>query len=136
MAGTLTQLELDGSRLDMNQQLDATCLIWRQTDMGAVNPATGQFMAGSTVTVYEGPCWVGPILSRRDRFDVHGEQQIYQNQYRVTLPWDAFGIKIGDNFRVTNAHDLNLETRDMVVKDVLMTTDTIAQRLTVIDIKE
>lgn len=136
MAGTLSRLELEGIRVDQDQQLDAQCIIWRDTNPGVIDKNTGFFMGASTLTIYEGPCAFQPILSRRDRFDVHGERQIYQNQYRLTLPWDAFGIRIGDIVRITESEDQDLDLRDMVVKDVLMVSDTSARRLTLIDILE
>lgn len=133
---TLSRLELEGIRKDQNDQHDAECIVWRETSPGTVDRNTGEFMGPTTVTIYSGPCSVAPIVSRRDRFDVHGEQQIYQNQYRALLPWDAFDIRIGDYFRVTSSEDDDLDLRDMEVKDVLLVSDTSQRRLTLIDIKE
>lgn len=136
MAGTLHKIEIDGIRVDQLAQLDAQCLIWRVTDPGTISKIDATYTNPSTTTIYTGPCYFAPIVSRRDRFDIHGEQQVYQNQNRVLLPWDAFGIKIGDFFRVTDSQDDDLELRDQVVKDVLMVSDLSLRRLTTIDIKE
>lgn len=136
MAGSLFRLELEGIRVDQIAQLDAECLIWRQLDPGTISKVDASYTNPSTVTVYSGICSFAPIVSRRDRFDVHGEQQIYQNQNRVLLPWDAFGVRIGDLLRVTLSEDDDLNLKDQVVKDVLLVSDISLRRLTTIDIDE
>lgn len=138
--GSLSQIELNGLRVDQNAELDSECIIWRETSAGTISKVDATFSAPVQVTVYTGPCFCAPIVSRRDRFDVHGEQQVYQNQYRVLLPWDAgqptFSIKIGDFLRITSSEDTDFLLKDMVVKDVLLVSDISLRRLTVIDIEE
>jgi hypothetical protein len=141
MAGTLHKTELDGIRVDQNAQLDAECIIWRTLSPGTISKVDATYTNPSTETIYVGPCYFAPIVSRRDRFDVHGEQQVYQNQNRVLLPWDAGSelgqeIRIGDLFRVTSSKDDNLDLRDQEIKDVLMVSDISLRRLTTIDIHE
>lgn len=136
MAGSLTREELEGIRIDQEAELDAQCLIWRETSPGTISKVTGEFMSPQTETIYEGPCSFAPIVSRRDRFDVHGEQQVYQNQNRLLIPWDAFEVKIGDFCRITESEDQDLNLKDMVVKDVLLVSDLTLRRLTLIDILE
>lgn len=134
--GSLQRIELAGIRVDHTAILADQCLIWRITDQGTINKADASYSNPSTLTVYQGLCHFVPIVSRRDRFDIHGEQQIYQNQNRVLLPWDAFGIRIGDLFRVTQTEDEDLKLKDQVVKDVLLLSDTSLRRLTTVDIQE
>lgn len=141
MAGTLSQIELDGIRVDQNAQLDATCLIWRVLSEGTISKVDATYSSPSTLTIYTGICYFTPIVSRRDRFDTHGEQQVYQNQNRILLPWDAgvsLGeeIRIGDFLRITSSEDSTLDLRDQVIKDVLMVSDISMRRLTTVDIKE
>jgi hypothetical protein len=136
MPGSLTPIELDGVRTDQEAELDATCLIWRETSPGTPIKATADYLAPETTTVYTGPCFIAPIVSRRDRFDVHGEQQVYQNQYRVLMPWDGAAVQVGDFFTVTVSNDPDFLGRDLTVKDVLYVSDLSLRRLTVIDIKE
>lgn len=141
MAGTLHKIELDGIRVDQTAQLDAMILIWRETGPGTLSKLDATYTNPATLTIYSGACFFAPIVSRRDRFDVHGEQQVYQNQNRVLLPWDAGAatgedIKIGDFARVTSSEDSTLDLRDMVVKDVLLVSDISMRRLTLVDIKE
>ncbi len=138
---TLHQVELDGIRVDQNSLLEATLLIWRITDPGTISKTTAIYSNPTTVTIYNGLGYFAPIVARRDRFDVHGEQQVYQNQNRVLVPWDAGSelgeeIKIGDILRVTASEDSTLDLRDQVIKDVLMVSDITLRRLTTIDIKE
>lgn len=134
--GTLSNLELAGVRVDQNAQLDAECIIWRVTDPGTISKVDATYSNPSTETIYEGLCYYSPIVSRRDRFDVHGEQQVYQHQNRVFVPWDAFGIRIGDLIRITVSEDQDLNLRDQVIKDVLLVSDLTLRRLTTIDIAE
>jgi hypothetical protein len=136
MPGSLLPIELDGIRVDQEAQLDAQCLIWRVLSPGTISTTTAVYTTPSTLTIYQGPCFFAPIVSRRDRFDVHGEQQIYQNQNRVLVPWDAFGIKIGDLIQITVSEDEDLNLRTQEVKDVLMVSDLSLRRLTTIDVRE
>lgn len=134
--GTLSDLEIEGIRVDQTAQLDAECIIWRVLSEGTINKSDASYSNPSTDTVYEGICYFSPIVSRRDRFDVHGEQQVYQHQNRVFVPWDAFGIRIGDFIRITVSEDEDLNLRDQVIKDVLLVSDLTLRRLTTIDIEE
>lgn len=136
MAGSLSRIELDGIRVDQNAQLDAQCIIWRVLDPGTISKVDATYSSPSTTTIYNGICAFAPIVSRRDRFDVRGEQQIYQNQNRVLLPWDAFGVRIGDLLRVTSSEDDDLDLKDQTVKDVLLVSDLSLRRLTTIDVNE
>lgn len=136
MAGTLTKLELAGIRTDQNAQLDAECMIWRELDEGTISKVDAKFNQPTTSTIFTGPCFCAPIVSRRDRFDIHGEQQIYQNQYRILIPYDAPTIRQGDLFRLTTSEDPDLLLKDMTIKDVLLVSDISLRRLTAIDITE
>lgn len=140
MAGTLTPWELDGIRLDQEQQLDSICMIWRVQNEGTISKIDATLSSPAQITIFTGPCFCAPIVSRRDRFDVHGEQQIYQNQYRILLPYDAglpdFSIRVGDFLRVTVSEDPDFLLKDMTVKDVLLVSDISLRRLTTIDIEE
>ena len=137
MAGSLTQIELTGIRVDQEAELDALCTIWRVTDAGTINKTTAVYSSPATTTICtDEPCSFTPIVSRRDRFDVHGEQQVYQNQYRVLLRWDLTGIRIGDLIRITTSEDGDLGSKVMTVKDNLLVSDTTLRRLTCIDIDE
>ena len=140
MVGSLTDIELEGLRLDQEAELDATCLIWRVTDEGTISKVDATFSSPTQVTIFNGPCSITPIVARRDRFDVHGEQQVYQNQYRILVPWDAgqptYSIKIGDMIRITVSEDDDFTTKDLTIKDVLLVSDISLRRLTAIDITE
>lgn len=140
MAGTLTSWELDGIRLDQEDQLDAICMIWRVHSEGDVSKIDATLSSEAQITIFTGPCFCAPIVSRRDRFDIHGEQQIYQNQYRILLPYDAglpdFSIRVGDFIRITVSEDPDFLLKDMTVKDVLLVSDISLRRLTAIDIEE
>ncbi|MDX1407621.1 MAG: DUF6093 family protein [Saprospiraceae bacterium] len=138
--GSLSQIELNGIRVDQEAELDAECLIWREVDLGTISKVDASFSSPTTVNIYSGPCSCSPIVARRDRFDVHGEQQVYQNQYRILVPWDAgqptYSIKIGDYIRITTSEDDDFLAKDMTIKDVLLVSDISLRRLTAIDIKE
>lgn len=138
--GSLSQIELNGLRADQEAELEAQCLIWRVTNEGTISKVDANLSSPTQVTIYSGFCFAAPIVSRRDRFDVHGEQQIYQNQYRILVPWDAgqptYSIKIGDFIRITSSEDVDFLTKDMTIKDVLLVSDISLRRLTAIDIEE
>jgi hypothetical protein len=136
MAGTIHNIELAGIRADQNAQLDAECIIWRELDHGVISRDDAKFNQPATSTIFTGPCFCAPIVARRDRFDVRGEQQIYQNQYRILIPYNAPTIKIGDLFRLTVSEDPDLLLKDMTIKDVLLVSDISLRRLTAIDITE
>lgn len=136
MVGSLSDIELGWIRVDQIAELDAFCTIWRLTNPGTISKTNALLTGPSTVTVFTGLCSVTPIVSRRDRFDVHGEQQVYQNQYRVLLPYDADGIRIGDILQVTSSEDPDFLLKEFEIKDVLLVTDISLRRLTAIDISE
>lgn len=136
MAGTLTKIELAGIRVDQLAQLDAQCIIWRETDLGTISKTDATLSSPSNITIFAGPAFCAPIVSRRDRFDIHGEQQVYQNQYRILIPYDAPTIRIADKFRLTQSEDPDLLFKDMTIKDVLLVSDISLRRLTAIDILE
>ena len=136
MAGTLSKLELAGIRVDQFAQLDAQCIIWRETDLGTISKVDATLNSPSNITIFTGSTFCAPIVSRRDRFDIHGEQQVYQNQYRILIPYDAPTIRIGDKYRLTESEDPDLLLKDMTIKDVLLVSDISLRRLTAIDILE
>ena len=136
MPGSLSPIELDGIRIDQEAELDATCLIWRETSAGTFDKATADYLSPTNQTIFNGACFIAPIVSRRDRFDVHGEQQVYQNQYRVLIPWDGGSVAIGDFITITVSNDPEFLGRNMEIKDVLYVSDLSLRRLTCIDISE
>jgi hypothetical protein len=132
----LTDLELAGIRADVAGFFVDTCTITRVTEEGALNHATAQFAAPTTITVYSGACSIYPIESRRDRFDEFGQGLVYTRQYRVVLPWTEDDVQIRDDFVATVSDDPQLIGRPMEVRDVIVSTNLGYRRLTVQDTRE
>lgn len=136
----ITQQELEGIRLDSNQQLFAdTGVFERITDLGTLDPATAQYSGEVRLTIYSGPCFIYPIMSRRDRFDEFGQGLIFTRQYRVGIPYDpdpADLPQIRDRFHLTQSTDGAIIGREFEVRDVVVSTLIGYRRITVQDTEE
>ena len=130
----LTQGEMEAVRSDFEGLLSDHCLFYRINSQSELQ-AGGGFSTEDASVVYEGPCSIVPISSRRDRFDEFGEGLIYQLQYRVLLPWDASGIQITDRLEVTESDDPEMSNRNFEVRDVHRVSEIGQRRVTVHDIE-
>lgn len=133
----VTDEELAGIRADANQQLfkDAG-RIERITSLGTLNKATAHFEGEVRELIYEGPCSLYPIMSRRDRFDEFGQGLIFTRQYRLVLPWTVDDAQIRDRFIATKSDDPQMIGRELEVRDVVVSTILGYRRLTLHDSRE
>lgn len=138
MAELLTATELAGIRADVGQIFEDECIITRPdvNDPPTLNLTTGVFEGGSSITIYEGPCLITPIISRRDRFDEVSQGLVFTRQYRVALPWTVVNVQIRDHYTTTASDDPQVIGREMLVRDVLVGTNLGYRRLTVQDTRE
>jgi len=136
MAELITASELDGIREDVDQLFENTGKIERVTSIGTLNHATGLYTDQVRVLIYSGPCYIAPIISRRDRFDEVGQGLVFSRQYRVNIPWDQADVQIRDLFTPLTSEDPQLIGREMLVRDVLVQTNVSYRRLTVQDTRE
>ena len=130
----LTDLERRAVQEDFLELLSDRALFYR-IDSASELQEGGSFSAETAHVVYEGPCSITPIVSRRDRFDEFGEGLIYQLQYRVLLPHDATGIQITDRLEVLESDDEEMFNRNFEVRDVHRTSEIGQRRVTVHDIQ-
>lgn len=146
MPNNVSDLELDGLRLDVDFLVgfdfdDSTgkartlCLIERETAKGTINPSTLVYTP-TNATIYAGPCYISPIIFRRERQETVAEETARIRNYRVLLPWDAGDIHRLDLFSITQSADPNLTGRPMTVVDVIYTSDQAGRRLTVQDVDD
>lgn len=138
MAELLTSGELAGIRADVDQIFEDTCLITRPdvNDPPVLNTSTGFYEGGSLITIYQGPCLITPIISRRDRFDEVAQGLVFTRQYRVALPWFEDDVQIRDSYTTLTSDDPQVINRPMLVRDVLVGTNLGYRRLTVQDVRE
>lgn len=132
----ISQLELDGIRIDTTPLFVDLCTIVRPTGPPLFDPVNEDVEPETTVPIYSGVCSIYPIESRRDRFDEFGQGLIFTRQYRVVLPWDVDDIQIRDRVTITQSQDPQLENRPMEVRDVFVSTNLGYRRLTVHDTAE
>lgn len=135
--GSLTSLELKLLRQDYNREIGSgtQCTILRIQD--GIIAKDGSLPADTPTPIYTGPCYLTPIEARRDRWDDRGADHVYQNQYRVVIPWDSGVPMQGDWFRVTSSHaDSELIGRTMMIKDVHFESELGVRRLTVLDLHD
>lgn len=132
----LSQAEIDGIREDARQTVEVDeGVVERITEQGGLLP-NGFREPDTRAVIYNGPCAVYPILSRRDRFDELAEGLVFTRQYRVDLPWSVDDVQIRDRFHVTVSRDLQLMDREFEVRDVVVETNVGLRRLTVHDFRE
>lgn len=138
MPELLTAQELAGIREDVAVIFEDTCRITRPdvNDPPVLNQATGEFEGGTSITIYEGECYITPIISRRDRFDEVGQGLVFTRQYRVALPWDTDDVQIRDLYVTLTSADPQIIGREMLVRDVLVGSNIGYRRLTVQDTRE
>jgi hypothetical protein len=136
MSELLTAYELNAIRADVDQIFEDVGMVERVTSKGVLDHDTAEFAGEVRALVYEGPCLVTPIISRRDRFDEVGQGLIFTRQYRVDLPWDEDEVQIRDVFTITASDDPQVVGREMQVRDVLVGTNLGYRRLTVQDVRE
>lgn len=132
----ISDLELAYIRDDAAQLFKDVGVIERITTLGVLDHDTAEFVGEVRATIYDGPCSIYPIESRRDRFDEFGQGLIFTRQYRVSLPWDEEDIQIRDLFHLTISNDPQAINREMEVRDVFVSTLLGYRRLTVQDTVE
>lgn len=136
MSELLTTNELVGIRTDVDQLFEDEGRIERITSIGTLNHSTAQYTGETRDLIYEGPCSLYPIISRRDRFDEIGQGLVFTRQYRVQLPYTVDDVQIRDVFTLLVSADTQAIGREMLVRDVLIGTNLGYRRLTVQDTLE
>jgi hypothetical protein len=136
VAELLTQGELDGIRVDVDQIFEDVGKIERITSPGVLDHETALYTGEVRALIYSGPCLIAPIISRRDRFDEFGQGLVFTRQYRVDIPWDIDDVQIRDLFTSLSSSDPQVIGREMLVRDVLVGTNVGYRRLTVQDTRE
>ncbi len=132
----LTDIELAGIRLDVDQLFEDTCTIERVTTKGTLNHSTAKFTGEVRDLIYSGRCFIKPIISRRDRFDEVGQGLVFTRQYRVGIPHTVTTVQIRDLFTATVSRDPQVVSREMQVRDALVGSNLGYRRLTVQDTRE
>lgn len=137
MTDLITPNELAGLRTDVDQIFSYECNITRDQGEGDLNENTSEYdNKPDDLVLYNGPYFLSPIISRRDRFDEFGEGLIFTRQYRVAIPYTVDNIQIRDLFVAVTSDDPQLVGRPMLVRDVLVATHLGYRRLTVQDTRE
>lgn len=137
MTDLITSSELAGVRVDVDQIFSYECNVTRSQGEGDLNENTSKFEnVPAPLVIYNGPYFLAPIISRRDRFDEFGQGLVFTRQYRVVLPHTADDIQIRDLFIPVTADDTQLVGREMLVRDVIVGTHLGYRRLTVQDTRE
>lgn len=137
MVDLVTSNELTGIRTDVEQIFSFRCQVLRSEGRGDLNEATSEYENVPNPTIlYDGPYFLTPIISRRDRFDEFGQGLVFTRQYRVDIPFDEDTIQIRDTFIALTSDDTQVVGREMLVRDVLVGTHLGYRRLTVQDTRE
>lgn len=84
--------------------------------------------------VYNGPAMIGPMVFRRDRQELAGEEATRIRIYRCLLPHDAGDIHLDDYVVVDKCDDSFLLSRRLEVSDVMYESVVGARRITLTDV--
>lgn len=136
MSELLTDTELVGIRADVDQLFEEVGKIERITSIGTLSHSTALYTGETRDLIYQGPCSIYPIISRRDRFDEVGQGLVFTRQYRVQVPYTVDDVQIRDVFTLLTSADSQAVGREMLVRDVLIGTNLGYRRLTVQDTQE
>lgn len=128
----LTDAELDGIRIDVEEQFEDEVLITRITQQAEYR-RNAPDIPEVRATIYAGRAAIQPHMSRRDRFDEFGQGLIFTRQYRLKIPWDAPLPQIRDRVVMTVSRDPELVGREMEVRDPVVGTNVGYRRVTVHD---
>jgi hypothetical protein len=148
----LDSLELDCLRSDLELVITGdtslngvggdTCQISRTDNpnqLGTFNETTGLYENPTVTIKYTGPCYISPLVFRRDRQEEVGGRAGRIRVYRVKIPWvDPFDVELMDNFVITQSADGDSEILDLELKvvDILYGSEGGARRITVQDFAE
>lgn len=124
LAATQGQAAAEGLMTD-------TCTITRPSGTPTLDPDTGDYTGGGTITVYSGACRVKPRISRGPGDQVEaGERPVQIWPYVVSLPIAATGVEVDDDVMVdSSALDPELTGRGLVVKTIEAGSQITARRL-------
>lgn len=138
MVDLLSQLELDGIREDAEQLFsEATVTFTRDPIVESANVSADGTLSKTPITLFANlRCRYAPVLARRDRFDEVGLALVFTRQYRIKVPWDTTGLRVGDYAEITASNDPDVIDRNFVVRDVVMTEDNSLRIVTVQDSDE
>lgn len=119
LAGSITffRTQWVGRRLD-------TCVVNRRS-LGALNTGTGVY-APSDTPQYSGTCLVRP--QSPGSVEVGGEQ-VELRRYLVILPHDEADVAVDDIVTVTSTRDLQLNGKQLVVRNVRTDTYNTTRKL-------
>lgn len=111
------------------QLMQDTCTITRTTASEAFDEETGTYAAGTTTTVYEGPCRVRP-RDNADRVVQYGEEAVSFWPFVVSVPMGVVDAQLNDIVTITAAaHDDSLADQQLRIREVLAGTHLSARRL-------
>ena len=136
MPELITDLEMEGIRLDADQLFEDTLTIHSPTTAGGFNPDNWSITPGTNTLIYQGPGSAYPMSARRDRFDVQAEGLIFLRQYRIIIPWTEDEIRLRDIVTVTDSRDPQIIGRPLEVRDVFVSTNVGYRRITAHDPNE
>ena len=140
--GSLSHLELEGLRKDMNAEIGdgniGRFYRYSANTQGVSVSADGTVNSGSPTTIYEGPVEFSTITARQDRYETRLGEHIYIKQYRVAFPASVFPIPHeNDRFVMLSSHaDPALVGREMYVKNVVFDAELSKRLITLVDTDE
>lgn len=111
--------ELEAMRDVAEQLMLTTVTITRTTSTGAFDPDTGDYGAGTTTTVWQGPANIRAQGQGND--DETAGQDVHRSQWRAKLPTSSTGIQVDDILTVTSVDervDPDLAGRSWRISDV------------------
>lgn len=88
-------------------------------------------LSASYSTIYTGPARFIPLLFRRDRGEVAGEQLIRVRDYRIFIPFDPTvpAIILDDVITFTASDDPYIISRPLTITDVQAQSETVERRI-------
>lgn len=103
-----------------------TCTV---VDVGEVVTSDDGTDTSTSVTVYEGPCRVKPLVSRTEGDKTQGPALTAGFQYTVSLPMSATAVAFGQRLTVTDSLDPSLPGIAMRIDSVERGSQVTARRL-------
>lgn len=113
----LTDIETTGMRVVSESAMPDTVAVSRPVEGGTLDPATGVWTPATPTAIYSGKGRVR-VMQPTPIEVIHGDTEVAQQRYVLTIPYSAALPKVDDRVEVTTSSDPEIDQRHFRVSSV------------------